>query len=84
MLSIQLLKRRQSWSPRPCVRYQNGNSPSPSPPPPPPPPSPPTVLTTIVCAVSLTLSDPRHIKAVNLLSLVRDAPCPATQAALTC
>ena len=26
MLSIQLLTPRQSWSPRPCVRYQNGNS----------------------------------------------------------
>ena len=26
MLSIQVLKPRQSWSPRPCVRYQNGNS----------------------------------------------------------
>ena len=24
MLSIQVLKPRQSWSPRPCVRYQNG------------------------------------------------------------
>ena len=26
MLPIQVLKPRQSWSPRPCVRYQNGNS----------------------------------------------------------
>ena len=26
MLSIQLLKLRQSWVPRPRVRYQNGNS----------------------------------------------------------
>ena len=26
MLSIQVLKPRQSWSPRSCVRYQNGNS----------------------------------------------------------
>ncbi len=26
MLSIQVLKPRQSWSPRLCVRYQNGNS----------------------------------------------------------
>ena len=26
MLSIQLLKPQQSWSPGPCVRYQNGNS----------------------------------------------------------
>ena len=26
MLSIQVLKPRQSWSPRPCVRYQNVNS----------------------------------------------------------
>ena len=26
MLSIKLLKPRQSWSPRPCARYQNGNS----------------------------------------------------------
>ena len=26
MPSIQVLKPRQSWSPRPCLRYQNGNS----------------------------------------------------------
>ena len=26
MLSIELLKPQQSWSPRPCIRYQNGNS----------------------------------------------------------
>ena len=26
MLSIQLLKPLQSWSPEPCVCYQNGNS----------------------------------------------------------
>ena len=26
MLSIQVLKPRQSWSPMPCIRYQNGNS----------------------------------------------------------
>ena len=26
MLSIQVLKPRQSWSLWPCVRYQNGNS----------------------------------------------------------
>ena len=26
MLSIKVLKQWQSWSPRPCVRYQNGNS----------------------------------------------------------
>ena len=26
MLSTQLFQPRQSWSPRPCVRYQNGNS----------------------------------------------------------
>ena len=25
MLSIQVLKPRQSWSPRLCVRYQDGN-----------------------------------------------------------
>ena len=26
MISMQVLKPRQSWSPRPWVRYQNGNS----------------------------------------------------------
>ena len=26
MLSVKLLKPQQSWSPGPCIRYQNGSS----------------------------------------------------------